>query len=163
MIGQFLRKVLQLFVGWFKICPACQVRIHNKRVSQCLFSYCWSCTQFSKLSISLKLQILEKLAERKSLLRNTAVSRKTIQNVIANKKLLHGVWIAKPSHERCHLKFEQMYEDVSEATYQWLLQVRKKHGESVVCAKAMRLAILLNKPILKHWKNGLLVGKIVMK
>ena len=122
-----------------------------------------------KLSISLKLQISEKLAEPKatqsSVAKQFGVSRKNIQNVIANKELLRGVEIAKHSHKRCHLKVEQKYEDVSEATYQWLLQMRERHGEvpiveSVVCAKAMRFANLLNKPDFKAskgwftcWKN----------
>ena len=74
-----------------------------------------------KLSISLELQILEKLAEPKAtqgpVAKHFGVSRKTIQNVIANKKRLRGVEIAEHSHKRCHLKFEQNYEDVSEVTY----------------------------------------------
>ena len=165
----FCDRICSLFVGWFKICPACRVRIHNKRVSQCLFSYCWSCTKYGQVIHLVELQILEKLAEPKatqsSVAKHFGVSRKTIQNVIANKELLRGVEIAKHSHKRCHLKVEQKYEDVSEATYQWLLQMREKHGEvpiveSVVCAKAMRFANLLNKLDFKAskgwftcWKN----------
>ena len=107
-----------------------------------------------KLSISLKLQILEKLAEPKptqsSVAKHFGFSRKTIQNVIANKELLRGFKIAGHSHKRCHLKVEQKYGDVSEVTYHWLLQMREKHGEvtiveSVAWVKAMRFANLLNK------------------
>ena len=82
-------------------------------------------------------------------MKHFGVSRKSIQNINANKELLHGVKIAKHSHKICHLKVEQKYEDVSEATYQWLLQMRENHCEvpiveSVVCAKAVRFTTLLN-------------------
>ena len=56
-----------------------------------------------KLSISLKLQILEKLAEPKatqsSIAKHFSVSRITIQNSIGNKELSHGVEIAKQSQK----------------------------------------------------------------
>ena len=57
-----------------------------------------------------------------------------------------------------------MYENVSASTCQWLLQVRKKHGEVpiieiVVCAKAMRLATLLNKPNFEASKEWLACWK----
>ena len=91
------------------------------------------------------------------------VSWKTIWNVISKKE--RGVEIAKYTHSRCQLKFEQDYKDVSEATCKWLLLMPGTNGEvqsveSVVCAKSMRLANLLNKPNFKAskwmfacWKN----------
>ena len=107
-----------------------------------------------KFSISVKLQILEKLAKSKatqsSVAKHFGVSRKTTENVSANKELLCRVKIAKHNHKRCHLKFEQKYEDINEASSQRLLQMREKHGDvpiprNVFCAKAMRFATLLNK------------------
>ena len=97
------------------------------------------------LSISLKLHILGKVAKPKatqsSVAKHFNVFQNTIKKLIANKELVCGVEIAKHRHKRCHLKIEQKCEDVSEATYQWLLQMRERHGEvaiveSVVCAKA---------------------------
>ena len=92
-----------------------------------------------KLSIWLKSQILEKLAEsqatQSSVAKHFVVSRKTIQNVIADKKLLRGVEMAKHSHKKCHLKVEQKYENADEtALFYRLLPGRKIEGNRVSAA-----------------------------
>lgn len=115
-----------------------------------------------KLSISQKLDILEKLNEPKasqcSVAKTFGVSRKTVQNVIMNKDLLKEHADSGLNRKRCHVTVDQKFDDVNDAVYRWFMWMRDKHGEipiveSVICKKAMSFAASLDKPDFKASKG----------
>lgn len=132
----------------------------------------------TKLSIAQKLQILDMLEEpratQSSVAKEFGVSRKTIQNTIANRNLLKERAGYGLNRKRCHLRIEQKFDDVNDAVYQWFMRMREKHGdiplvESVICRKAMGFATVLGKVDFKAskgwftcWKDrcGLSVYKV---
>ena len=106
----------------------------------------------NKLSITKKLQILQKLSKagesQSSVAKIFGVSRKTVQNVISNKELLKQADQFGVNQNRCQLKVGQKFDDVNKATYEWFVRMREKHGEipvveSVVCRKAIQFASIL--------------------
>ncbi|VDP75587.1 unnamed protein product [Echinostoma caproni] len=93
------------------------------------------------------------------------VSRKTVQNVISNRTLLEERSGSGFNRKRCQLKVGQKFDEINNATYQWFIGMREKHGdvplvEDVICWKAMEFATALGKQGFKAsrgwfncWKN----------
>lgn len=122
-----------------------------------------------RLSISKKKRILDCLSQPKatqcSVAKLFGISRRTVQYVLANKELINKVIVAGVSGARCHLKVDQKFEDVNEATYKWFTEMREKHGEipiseSIICGKAIKFANMLkitgfkaSKGWLRCWKE----------
>ena len=97
-----------------------------------------------RLSICEKANIFEKLGEPGATLCSVAksfgVSRKTVQNVIANKELLEERMKMRTSLKRCHLRIDEKFGEINEATFQWFIRMRETRGEvplseSVICEK----------------------------
>ncbi|KAF4531378.1 hypothetical protein B566_EDAN019502 [Ephemera danica] len=131
-----------------------------------------------RLSISQKSDILAKLSEpgasQSSVAKSMNVSCKTIRNVVANQDILRRYMDSGASLKKCHLKIDEKYAHLNEATFKWFQRIREKHGEipiteAVVCKKATEFAnrfgvetFKASKGWYRSWKNkhGLNVYKI---
>lgn len=133
-----------------------------------------------KLTVQAKLAILRRMEEPKATQRNVAkslgVSRKTVQNVLRNRKVLTQMTTSVDSRKRYRLKQKLKYGDIDKATFEWFRRMREKHGEfpineTVVCEKALKLAAALNvegfkasRGWFRSWRNryGLKLFKVIL-
>lgn len=131
-----------------------------------------------RLPIAKKLEILQLLEEPKATQRSVAtalgVSRKTVQNAITNRELINRHVSMGSSLKRCHLKIDQKFQEINEATFQWFMELREERGdvpivERVIRNRAIYFARVLQVPEFKaskgwfrSWKNryGLNPSKI---
>ena len=145
------------------------MRIDNKRVYQWNFSDCWYFTQYGQVVHLVKIADFEKIAEPKatenSVAKSFGVAPKTTQNIIANKELLRVVEIAKHSHKRCHpnRSMKMVVRPLTSGFCRCVKSMVKYRSLKVrFVRKQSDLKIYLTNRVLKHPKDGLLIGKIVM-
>ena len=131
-----------------------------------------------RLSIAQKADILTQLSQpgstQSSVARSMHVSRKTVRNIMAKQDLLRHRLQDGKSIKKCHLKVNEKYVDVNEATFLWFKKMRERHGEipvteMVVCRKAAEFgsklgheAFMASKGWFRSWKNkyGLTLYKV---
>ena len=106
-----------------------------------------------KLSLVEKSLILEKLLvpglNQSTVAKAANVLRRTVQNIIKNKKAIKDCIAAGQCTKRCHVISAGVHNDVDNATFEWFTQMREKHGEvpiieNVICQKALKFAQIFN-------------------
>lgn len=102
-----------------------------------------------KLNVTEKCKILQHLSEpgasQSSVARAVGVSRKTVQNIIANREALTTISLENVNLNRCHLKPRGNFADVDETLHDWFVTMRNAHGEvplleDIICQKARKIA-----------------------
>ncbi|VDP86418.1 unnamed protein product [Echinostoma caproni] len=86
-----------------------------------------------RLSIREKQNVLEMLkqpgATQSSVAKSLGISQKTVHNVVSHRTTIGEFLNAGASEERCHLKTNEKFKAVNEATLAWFTAISKKHGE----------------------------------
>ena len=102
-----------------------------------------------RLCIKEKKAVLDMLdqpgATQSSVAKALGISRKTVYNVVSNRAVIKDFLNTDACQERCHLKTNEKFQAVNEATLAWFTAMREKHGEfpiveSIVCKKAIEIA-----------------------